>query len=110
MKTTLIVGLVAASLSVAGAAIAADAPAPAATPASAPAAGALSMETTPIADLAAKPETKAILDKNFPGMTAHPAFEEFKAMSVKQVQPMSQGAITDAAIVAAQAELDKLPK
>jgi hypothetical protein len=109
MKTTLIAGLIAASFAIAGAATAADAPP--ATAAAAPAAKAsLSMETTPIADLAAKPETKAVLDKHFPGMTTHPAFEEFKAMSVKQVQPMAQGAISDDAIAAAQADLDKLPK
>lgn len=108
MKTILIAGLVAASFSIAGAAMAADAPA--APAAAAAPAKALSMETTPIADLAAKPETKAVLDKHFPGMTTHPAFEEFKAMSVKQVQPMAQGAISDDAIAAAQADLDKLPK
>ena len=71
---------------------------------------ALSVETTPIADLAAKPETKAILDKNIPELTAHPAFEQFKAMSLTQLQPMSQGALTDAQIAAVKTDLEKLPK
>jgi hypothetical protein len=48
--------------------------------------------------LAANPVTKAVLDANFPGMTTHPAYEQFKGMSLKVVQPFSGGAITDEAI------------
>ena len=79
----------------AGVALAADAP---------------NVESTPIADLAANPATKAILDKDVPGLTAHPAFDQFKAMTLKALQPLSQGALTDAQIAAVQADLDKLPK
>lgn len=68
------------------------------------------VDKTPIADLAAKPETKAILDKDVPGLTAHPAFDQFKGMTLKDLQPMSQGQLTDAQIAAVQADLDKLPK
>lgn len=100
MKKTLAAGLVGLTLSFG---------LMAAAPAMAQAA-ALSVDTTPIADLAAKPETKAILDKNIPMLTAHPAYDQFKAMSLKQLQPMSQGAVTDAQIAAIQADLDKLPK
>jgi hypothetical protein len=97
MKKSLVAGLAGLSLMfAAGAALAAD-PAP-------------SVDATPIADLAAKPETKAILDKDVPGLTAHPAFEQFKAMTLKALQPMSQGALTDAQLAAVQADLDKLPK
>lgn len=96
MKTSLVAGLAGLSLIfAAGAALAADA---------------LSVETTPIADLVAKPETKAILDKDVPGLSAHPAFEQFKAMSLKALQPLSQGQLTDEQIAAVQADLDKLPK
>ena len=68
------------------------------------------VDKTPIADLAAKPETKAILDKDVPGLTAHPAFDQFKGMTLKDLQPMSQGQLTDAQIAAVQADLEKLPK
>lgn len=89
------------------------APAFAQTPAVAAAAAvatAPSAGDTPIADIAATPEGKAALDKNLPGLTAHEAYEQFKGMTLKQVQPMSQGAITDDQIKALQADLDKAKK
>ena len=89
----------------AGALVAAPAFAQAPAAAAAPSAG-----DTPIADIAATPEGKAALDKNLPGLTAHEAYEQFKGMTLKQVQPMSQGAITDDQIKALQADLDKLKK
>jgi len=96
MKKMLAAGLAGLSLMLtAGAALAADAP---------------SVETTPIADLASNPATKAILDKDIPMLTSHPAFDQFKAMTLKAVQPMSQGVITDEMLAAVQADLDKLPK
>jgi hypothetical protein len=104
-------GLVGASLALAAPALAQDAhaghdmaPAADAAPAK------LSAENTPIADIAATPEGKAALDKNLPGLTTHEAYEQFKGMSLKQVQPMSQGAITDDSIAAVQADLDKAAK
>ncbi|MDO9430615.1 MAG: hypothetical protein V4820_14655 [Pseudomonadota bacterium] len=86
----------------AGALVAAPAFAQAPAATAAPSAG-----DTPIADIAATPEGKAALDKNLPGLTAHEAYEQFKGMTLKQVQPMSQGAITDDQIKALQADLDK---
>jgi hypothetical protein len=97
----------AVSLSLAFGALAAV-PALAQAPAAAPAAA--SAENTPIADIAATPEGKAALDKNLPGLTTHEAYEQFKTMSLKQVQPMSGGAITDDQIKALQADLDKTKK
>lgn len=73
-------------------------------------AAALSASDTPIESIAAVPEGKAALDKNLPGLTTHEAYEQFKGMSLKQVQPMSGGAITDDQIKALQADLDKLKK
>ncbi len=98
MKKMLAAGLAGLSLSLAALA----APAFAADPPS--------VDKTPIADLVAKPETKAILDKDVPGLTGHPAFEQFKGMTLKDLQPLSQGQLTDAQIAAVQADLDKLPK
>ena len=107
MKTILIVaGLALAAL--AGPALAQSAPAaPAATTAGSDAA---SVEKTPIEALAADPAKKAVLEKHLPGITSHQAYDMFKSMSLKEVQPMSQGAITDAALTAIQDDLNKLGK
>ena len=53
---------------------------------------------TPIETIAANPAGKAILDKDLPGLTTHEAYDSFKSMSLKDVQPMSNGAISDAAL------------
>lgn len=60
---------------------------------------------TPIETIIADDAGKAVITANFPEMTAHPAFEQFKAMSLKQLQPMSGGAITDEALAKAGAAL-----
>jgi hypothetical protein len=39
---------------------------------------------------------KAVLDRDLPGLTARPEFAMFKAMTLKQLQPMSKGKLTDA--------------
>lgn len=81
----------------------APAPAPAAT-ADAAAAGKFTLDT-PIETIAADPAGKAVLDADFPGMLTHPAYEQFKGMSLNAVQPMSQGAITDAQMAKAKTDL-----
>jgi len=73
--------------------------APAAPVAATPAAGAtmagkFSLDT-PIETIVADATGKAAIDANMPGMTAHPAFDQFKSMSLKQLQPLAQGQITD---------------
>ena len=72
--------------------------APAATPAS------LSLDT-PIAEIAAAPAGKAVLDKQLPGLLTHPAYETFKAISLKALQPFSNGLITDERLAAVEAGL-----
>ena len=42
------------------------------------------------------------------GMTAHPMYDQFKSMSVKQLQPMASDQITDAGIAKLTAELAAL--
>lgn len=80
-------------------------------PAAAPAAGAATATTakftldTPIETIAADPAGKAALEVAFPGMTAHPAYDQFKALSLKALQPLSQGAITDEQLKKAETEL-----
>lgn len=76
------------------------APAPAAT-------SAFTIDT-PIEAIAANPKAKAALDAAFPGMTAHPMYDQFKSMSVKQLQPMASDQITDAGIAKLTAELAAL--
>jgi hypothetical protein len=110
MKTTLITAAAALSLLAAAPALA---QAPAAEPASvaAPAAaGALSVENSPIETIAANPAGKAVLDKDLPGLTTHEAYDQFKGMTLVQVAPMSQGAITPEALKTVQADLDKIGK
>ena len=63
---------------------------------------------TPIETIAANPAGKASLDKDLPGLTTHPAYDQFKSMSLKQVQPMSQGAISDDALAKTGTDLAAL--
>lgn len=95
MKTYLTAGLAGLTLSL-GLAAAAVAQAP------------MSVETTPIQDLMANPASKAIVDKHLPPLGTHEAYETFKGMSLKQLQPLSQGAITDEVLTAIQADLNAL--
>jgi hypothetical protein len=116
MKTTLFAAAAALTVLAAAPAFAqapAATPAPAAAPAAAPApaaSGALSVESTPIETIVANPAGKAVLDKDLPGLTTHEAYEQFKAMTLAQVAPMSQGAITPEALKTVQADLDKIGK
>ena len=80
--------------------IAQTAPAP-----TAPAASAKLSIDSPIEVIAADPKGKVVLDANFPGMTANPMYEQFKTMTLKQVQPMSGGRMTEAAVAKTEADL-----
>ena len=88
MKFALIATAVLAGL--APAAFAQTAPAPA----TAPAAAKFSLDT-PIEALVADPKAKAVLDADLPGVTTHPSYDMFKGMSLRAVQPMSGGKLTD---------------
>lgn len=77
------------------------APAPAATAA---AAATLSADT-PIETIVANPQGKAVLEKEMASLLAHPMFDSFKAMSLRQLQPYSSGAITDEKLAAVDAAL-----
>jgi len=86
----LVAGAVAAAV-LSPAAMAQQTPAPAT--AAAPAAK-FSLDT-PIETLIADAKAKAVLDTDIPGLSSHPALDQFKAMSLRAVQPFSQGALTD---------------
>ncbi|MCR5880687.1 hypothetical protein [Phenylobacterium sp. J367] len=112
MNLTILASLAAAAALSAAPALAQNtAAAPAAQPAetTAPAA-ALSVETTPIETIAANPEGKAAMEKVLPGITSHPAYDQFKAFTLSQIQPMSEGAVSTDHLKAIQAELDKINK
>jgi putative polyketide hydroxylase len=60
---------------------------------------------TPVEQIAAVPEAKAALDTHLPMVTAHPKYATFKSMSLRQLQPVSDGKLTDAALSKAEAAL-----
>ena len=82
------------------AASAQTAPAPAATPAAAK----FNLDT-PIETLAADEKAKAVLVADLPDLLPHPMYEQFKGMSLRQLQPMSQGALTDDLLKKVEADL-----
>lgn len=63
---------------------------------------------TPIEAIAADAAGKAVLEAVFPDMLAHPEYANFKAMSLSQVQPLAQGAISDDQMARAKVELAKI--
>lgn len=87
----------------------APAPAPAqtttATPADQPR---YSVDTTPLEALAADPAVKALVVKHVGAIFDHSAYSMIKSMTLKAIQPFSQGAITDEKLAALQAELAAL--
>jgi hypothetical protein len=76
-------------------------------PADAPAAAAAALFTTdtPIEALIADERAKAVLAKHLGPIDQHPAYEQFKAMSLKALAPFSQGMITDDMIGKIEADL-----
>jgi hypothetical protein len=64
---------------------------------------------SPIKDLLNNAETAAVMEKHLPGVTNHPMRSQFEDMTLAQVAPLSQGAITQATIDAIDADLKALP-
>ena len=110
MRTAMFV----AALMAAAPAFAQDAPAPApapAAPAPAPAAPASDAKfnlDTPLQDIVADEKGKAVIEKHFPGMIALPEYEMFKAISLTQLQPYSNGKITDEMLAATAKDLAEI--
>ena len=96
MKKTLIAGLAGLSLAFAAVPALAD--------------GKKSVDATPIAELAADPTSKAILVKELGDVTQHPAYEQFKGMTLRQLQPMASNMLTEEKLVAIQAALNAAPQ
>ena len=81
--------------------------APASAPAAAPAASTYSADT-PLEVIVADPAAKAALAKTLPNLAAHPAFEQFKAMSLRQLQPYASDKISEEAVAKVDADLKAL--
>lgn len=79
-----------------------------ATPATAPTTAKFSVDATPIEALIADPRAKAVVDKTLPGIENHPSYDQFKAMTLKDVAPYSEGAITPDKLTTIQAGLDQI--
>ncbi len=77
-------------------------------PASPPARPHYSVDATPIETLEADPEAKALVIKHFASLFDHPAYSMFKSMTLKAIEPYSQGSINDQTLSALQADLDAL--
>jgi hypothetical protein len=73
----------------------------------APAPKALSSRS-PIVELCANPQAKAVLDQDLPGLTTRPEFDFFKHMSLQTLKSMSRGKMTDEDVAKVDADLAKL--
>jgi hypothetical protein len=97
-----------AALIIASPLFAQTAPAPAAAPAATADTAAPAAKygvNTPIEQLLADPAAKAVLEASIPGISMHPSLDQFKAMSLTEVQPYSAGAITDEIIATVKTNL-----
>jgi len=70
------------------------------------AAGKLSVESTPIGELIKNEKAKAALEKALPQIPQF--YDQIGTMTLRQVAPMSQGALDDAKLKELQAEFDKI--
>jgi carboxypeptidase C (cathepsin A) len=68
-----------------------------------------SVDKTPIERLVADPATKAILDRQIPGLTSEAGLRQFKSLTLRQLAEKSEGTITPEKLAAIQAEFELLP-
>jgi outer membrane receptor protein involved in Fe transport len=93
-----------AALCLAAAGLAAPAAALAQSDTPAATAAAFSIDT-PIEALMADERAKAVVSKHLPGIDQHPAYGDFKSLSLKTLAPFSQGLITDELLGKIEADL-----
>jgi len=63
---------------------------------------------SPIEVLMADEAARAVVLAELPGLDEHPAYGQFKAMSLKAVQPYSQGMVTDEMLASISAGLAEI--
>jgi para-nitrobenzyl esterase len=68
-----------------------------------------SVDKTTISDLLANPAAKAVVDKDLPGLTSDPRLQQAMGMTLKDIEPYSEGKIDDAALAKVQADFDAIP-
>ena len=66
----------------------------------------ISVETTKISELIKNPAAKAAIEKTLPEISQY--YEQIGEMTLKEVAPMSQGALDDEKLKALQVEFDKI--
>lgn len=105
MKLHLMLGAALLVPAIAVAQTAPAAPAPAAPAADAAKPAAKFNLDTPIGELLANEAAKVVLDKELPGLTQLPQLEMIKGLSLKQLQPYSDGKLTDELLAKTEASL-----
>ncbi|MFZ5748907.1 MAG: hypothetical protein ACOY45_14780 [Pseudomonadota bacterium] len=60
---------------------------------------------TPIETIVADEKAKSVLDSDIPGLTAHPSYDQFKGMTLRQLQPFSGGLLTDEMMAKVESDL-----
>lgn len=66
------------------------------------------VDQTPVEVLEADPAAKAVVEKYLPGLFKHPAYESFKASTLADLAPFSDGKINDDVLKSIQVELAQL--
>lgn len=64
---------------------------------------------TPVEKIAANPDSKAVLDRDIPGLLSDAQYPLFKGMSLNQLQEASNGELTTDTVEKAVADLKALP-
>ena len=60
---------------------------------------------TPLETIVADPAGKAIIDKDLPGTTTHPMYDQFKGMSLTQIAPMAADKLTPEVLAKVKTDL-----
>lgn len=69
--------------------------------------GKLSLDT-PVEAIVANPKGKAVFDAQLPGLTTHEHYPMFKAMTLNQIAPMSNGQVSAEALAKVKADLEAI--
>lgn len=67
-----------------------------------------SIDTASTGVLAADPRSRAVLDRELPGLTDHPSFPAIRRLTLPQIAPTSAGLLTPAKLTAIQAGLSAI--
>lgn len=64
---------------------------------------------TPIEQIAANPEAKTVLERELPGFTTHPQYDQFKSMSLEALEAMFPDAVPHERVKAVDTALRAIP-